>query len=517
MNLSLCDSTLINIYIPIELSGYVKQLYEKVNKSGYDMFNINDPFYQDICTPFDSLDETDILLTDRINYIYNNDDTQCQSNCRFSYYSIESQYLNCSCSTNENIKYDNLIKDKFSPKKLYESFYDVLKYSNYDILKCYKIVTNLNNIKSNIGCILTIVLFCCYLISLLIYIVKGINPLKIQLQMELKEQNGKNNFLFKSDIIDLLYPPIKKKLINKISPKLNKRTNDKIKREQNIHLKSKINISKKLNMNSNFGLKGDSSEKHISNKLKYLKMNSQNKYKKSDSKKAKGIVYSDYELNELVYEKAIHYDKRTLFQIYLANLKREHLIIFTFCNCNDYNLLSVKLSRFIFLIVGDMALNTFFFSDDSMHKLFLNYGKYNYIQQIPEITYSTILSSLIEIFLCFLSLTDKYFYRIKSNLIKGDKKNINKIIKCIKIKTIIYYTFIFIFFVLYWYIISVFCGVYRNTQIAFIKDSIISFTICLIYPLFFYFISSCLRVCSLRNYKSHFKCIYNLSYIIPLF
>ena len=29
-----------------------------------------------------------------------------------------------------------------------------------------------------------------------------------------------------------------------------------------------------------------------------------------------------------------------------------------------------------------MALNTFFFSDDSMHKLFLNYGKYNFIQQI---------------------------------------------------------------------------------------------------------------------------------------
>ena len=246
MNLSFCDDTLINVYIPIELSGYVKQLFEKVEKSGYDMFNINDPFYQDICTPFDSLDETDILLTDRINYIYNNDDTQCQSNCRFSYYSIESQYLNCSCSTNKDIKYDNLIKDKFSPKKLYESFYDVLKYSNYDILKCYKIITNLNNIKSNIGCILTIVLFCCYLISLLMYIVKGLNPLKIQVQMEIKEQNGKNNFLFKSDIIDLLYPPIKKKLINKISPKLKKRTNDKIKRRQNIRLKSKIVFLKNL-------------------------------------------------------------------------------------------------------------------------------------------------------------------------------------------------------------------------------------------------------------------------------
>ena len=131
-----------------------------------------------------------------------------------------------------------------------------------------------------------------------------------------------------------------------------------------------------------------------------------------------------------------------------------------------------------------MALNTFFFSDDSMHKLFLNYGKYDFIQQIPQITYSTIISSLIEIFLCYLSLTDKYFYLLKSSFIKGDKSKIIKPIKCIKKKLIFFFIFIFIFFIMYWYIISVFCGVYRNTQITFIKDSVISFSINLIYPLF---------------------------------
>ena len=126
-----------------------------------------------------------------------------------------------------------------------------------------------------------------------------------------------------------------------------------------------------------------------------------------NNKEKEKIEYSDYQLNELEYEKAINYDKRTLFQMYWGNLKREHIILFTFFNYNDYNILSVKISRCLFFIVGDMALNSFFFSDDSMHKLFLNYGKYNFIQQIPEITYSTIVSSLIEIFLCFLSLTDK--------------------------------------------------------------------------------------------------------------
>ena len=177
----------------------------------------------------------------------------------------------------------------------------------------------------------------------------------------------------------------------------------------------------------------------------------------------------------------------------------------------------MKISRFVFLIVGDMAFNVFFFSDDSMHKLFLSYGKYDFIQQIPQITYSTIISQIIEVFLCFLSLTDKYIYQIKSNLMDGNTKNIKDIIKCMCIKLIIFFVFVLIFFVIYCYIISVFCGVYRNTQKLFIKDSIISFSISLIYPFILYFFSACLRICSLRSSKKRSKCVYNLSYAIPFF
>ena len=97
------------------------------------------------------------------------------------------------------------------------------------------------------------------------------------------------------------------------------------------------------------------------------------------------IDLSDFELNQLDYLKALKLDKRSFCQLYIALLKREHLIIFTFCNCNDYNLLVVKVSRFIFLLVGDMALNVFFFSDESMHKLFISYGKYDFIQKYHKL------------------------------------------------------------------------------------------------------------------------------------
>ena len=36
-------------------------MYERLKALGYDMFNINDKFYQDICTPYKTEDSTDIL------------------------------------------------------------------------------------------------------------------------------------------------------------------------------------------------------------------------------------------------------------------------------------------------------------------------------------------------------------------------------------------------------------------------------------------------------------------------
>ena len=131
--------------------------------------------------------------------------------------------------------------------------------------------------------------------------------------------------------------------------------------------------------------------------------------------------------------------------------------------------------------------------------------------------FSTIFSQLIEVFLCFLSLTDKYIYLIKSNLIDGKTNNNEKIIRRMYLKLIIFFVFTFIFLGVYWYIITIFCGVYKNTQKAFIKDSILSFSICLIYPFILYFLSASLRVCALRDSKKRFKCIYCISYIIPLF
>ena len=110
-------------------------------------------------------------------------------------------------------------------------------------------------------------------------------------------------------------------------------------------LNSKNSSDNNIQIYSNSNSKINILENPLFNKIKIKK---QNTYNKKESERIKKIKYSDYELNDLEYKKALKYDKRTLFQIYLAALKREHLIFFTFCSFNDYNLLSVKLTRFIF-------------------------------------------------------------------------------------------------------------------------------------------------------------------------
>jgi len=72
-------------------------------------------------------------------------------------------------------------------------------------------------------------------------------------------------------------------------------------------------------------------------------------------------------------------------------------------------------------------------------------------------------------------------------------------------------------FSFYWYSIACFCAVYKNTQIAFIKDSISSFILNLLTPFFIYIFPSVLRIISLRCSQKDLSCFYKLSNIIPFF
>ena len=534
LNISFCENTTINLYTKMTFSEKNKKMYERLKELGYDMFNINDKFYQDICTPYKTENSTDILLTDRIDYIYNNEDTKCQINCQFSEYLLDTQYIQCECSANEKNKKNK--KEKFTAKKIYESFYEVLKYSNYQVYQCYNLVFIKQIIYENFGGIIIFSYFVINIGCFAFYLYKKDTSLKNEIINMNKDNNKVDN---KGDIViinkdinfikndEKISSPLKKKVKVKRKIKVrrsskttlaNKKIIDEIKlsnKEFNFKASERNEpINKKKYENSNISIY---SKENINEKIKQenpdnLKFNKINEIDEVD---IPSINLSDYELNELEYEEALKIDNRTFIQIYYATIKRENIILFTFFQCRDYNLLYIKIARFIFLLATDMAMNVFFFSDDSMHKLFLSYGKYDFIQQIPQIVYSTIITQIFEIFLCYLSMTDKYIYKIKG--MKLTMKEIMLLFKCINIKLMIFFAFNLLMFSFYWYSVASFCAVYGNSQTVFIKDSFTSFSIGIAYSFVIYLIPSALRRWTIKSKNMRLKFLYKLSELIPFF
>ena len=793
LNILVCSQ--IDLYIHLNLDQKALDLYLDLQNYGYDLFNPNDSFYQDVCARYTTVNGTDVLLSDRRQYFFNDTETSCQKGCEYSKYNLEKKQLKCECDITPEINIEPEKENKFSGKMLYKGFYDVLKYSNVKILKCYKLVFSYEGEKGNYGSILMVSLISIYIIFDCIFFFNGIYQLKLLIgkilfsskskndktilnsKESIKKNNNNNNInnnnksnniiiinnknndnnnkinniiiinnnrnnnnnnnnknksknniinininknknknknknniinnndndnnsykitanqtqpsprsakkskinentglidfakridfkleennekVFKSSLTknkyntdsksELIYLQKKdggftkkkhsnsKFVINNINQEkknknlsnnnkknkekliiiddisdnlsrnlsdnsssnsdrkdnndnndnsdnndnnnnynndiiifgeiqgndlnfrrsinINLNKNNKSKRRTNeiklndsstynndlissnrfsriSSLNNSINNFVKVNRNRSNSLKEDPKRKGTGMKKnsKFLlkETNQKNKNEKGLEQKKKvshccikGNNFSDYELNELSYNEALIHDKRGFFQYYWQLIRREHLVIFIFFVYDDFNILSLKLSLFIFSLGLDFCLNVFFFFDESMNKIYLDYGNYSFLAQIPQILYSSLLSQGIDILLRYLCLTEKDLYKIKVASEK-DNKIINKkvlfrIISYIKFKFRIFIILSFFMMAFFWYFVTAFCAVYKNTQIVLLKDILYSFILNLIYPFGLYLIPAALRIISLKDKKKRLKILYFLSTIIP--
>ena len=86
-----------------------------------------------------------------------------------------------------------------------------------------------------------------------------------------------------------------------------------------------------------------------------------------------------------------------------------------------------------------------------------------------------------------------------------------KIRRCLIIKYIIFYCLSFIFLTFFWYYLSSFCAVYKNSQFYVIQNTLISFGISLLYPILFNLLTSIIRITSLNGNKSINELLYKLN------
>ena len=99
------------------------------------------------------------------------------------------------------------------------------------------------------------------------------------------------------------------------------------------------------------------------------------------------------------------------------------------------------------------------------------------------------------------ALSESNVLKIKSEKSKKLEETYISEVKCIKIKFALFFIIFFILLFFFWYYVGCFCAVYENTQSQLLDDTLISFFISLLYPLFIYLIPGCFRIPALKDIK----------------
>ena len=362
-------------------------------------------------------------------------------------------------------------------------------------------------------------------------IIKNLNNdnknIKDNMIKKIRHLKTENTFIIKPPLYNYLFKN-KNKVMNKdgISPIIYHITNDEkdepLKQNEKSEQMETINISKKRNIKKDNIINKIKTEeianekllKQIDNYEKLDKLSDEqiyDLYKKINSK-------TDNELNDLSYKLALKYDKRSYCQFYFSLLKNNHLLFFSFIPNFDFNSRIIKIYLFFFYFATFFFVNALFFNDETMGKINQDRGAFNFLYNLPQIIYSSIISAIINIIIKALTITENNFIEFR-NKSKKEKKDtllisVANIKKKLKIKFVIFFFLDLIFLECFWIYLSCFSAVYHNTQMHLIKDTIISFGTSFLSPLGIYLLPGIFRIPALKNNKR--KILYGLSKVLQL-
>ena len=475
----------VNISIPVKINE--SNLYK------YDPFS---EYYNDVCYPSTTENGTDIIMNDRIKEFGYYKYSLCEKDCTYKGYDIDLKKAKCECKIKNTLRiFSKIIIDT---DLLYNNFKTFNKIANIDIITCYKSVFSGEGLIKNVGSYTILGISFLFLVTFVLFFVNGygkiikkINQMTSVKFYEKEKESQKEMELMKQ--IEMM----KKEKGSNNSRKFVNTSKDKDKNKDSFSFKSidELNFKREKNiMRPSYDIQYE---------------------KKLDKQATKILKIIDLEINKFPYDKALKYDDRTYLEYYFSLLRTKHLLIFSFYPSEDYNLMPIKIYLFFFSFGLFFTVNALFFTDSTMHKIYEDQGTFNFIYQIPQILYSTIISAIFTVVIKHLALTEQEILNIKQET-KSEKLSqaFAKAIRCTLIKFLIFSFCNIVFLFIFWYYLSCFCAVYKNTQIHLINDTLISFGLSLIYPLGINLIPGLLRIPSLKTENR--ECMYNISKVLQL-
>ena len=491
-----CKDDNIVVSLPLILDKLTDflQAKELFDNYGIDIYDANEPFFNDFCFPFFDDNGNDVPLKNRRKDFFKNS-SLCEEGCDTFTVDFKTARVNCECEVKEN-KYEEIIDNM-----PFIDFPDGLSMSNLIVVRCYKLVFNLNYFKKCIGGWIIISLLILEVPILINLLVVGFHPIYAFLnqysQTRIGEEMQNNN---KSIELDQAFPspPIKKinnNMVGTDSPAVLLKMQD----DKKFQMK-KFDIHDKYNANSS-----------SSNELKIY---DQSAPEYTTQKETEEVEFDTEELDDLAYEDALEYDKRCIFVFYghclLANLS----LINVFVNISVLEPICVRLIGFLLNISLFLVLNAMFYDDNYISDRYdkINANNFGYIieNELPKSVYASLISLVVGFLINYATSSRKRF----ETLMKKEKdhkkflRESNKIISSMKKKLITFVIIGTVLIAFFWYYISAFCDVYQKTQIPWLVGSLITFVFCIVMQSILALIITLFRYIGL---KCHISCFYTLS------
>ena len=185
-------------------------------------------------------------------------------------------------------------------------------------------------------------------------------------------------------------------------------------------------------------------------------------------------------------------------------MKSDHIII-KILNSKDYNSLFIKIFLCFYNFSLSYTITALFFNDDTIHQILEDEGKFNFLYQLPQIIYSSIISYFFGIILDFLALSEDNILALKIERVpKNAMQKAKDLLRILKIKFIFFFVLSIIFILFFWYYLMCFSAVYKNTQYHLLKDNIIGFGTSLLTPFGTKLLPLLFRVIGLKSKNKYF-------------
>ena len=237
---------------------------------------------------------------------------------------------------------------------------------------------------------------------------------------------------------------------------------------------------------------------------------------------------SDIILDNYDYETAIKYDKRKFYKIfYICLLGKDNIINIIFFK-TPLDLQTLRICNFIFSYSCDLALNTIFYSNQNISDKYHYKGNNLFFFTIINNLIQSIISSMVGVVLVniFQHMFDyrgnfEDVFRNEEKKLRKDKKykvnkktkkeifdELKKIFSQLKCKIIFFIIFEFTIMLFFYYFVTAFCEVYKNTQISWLEDFLSSFIFSFVWGIMEAFLIALFYIISL---KKRSKVIYKIS------